>query len=337
MADDSLFKKFVHVRTGKEFDIGFLRESNYVETLGMDGPKLMMTWDDPNRYIKDVLQVRELDDVEAHLSDDWALDGMNIKLPFTVMMDPSADRFLKFNLMASPVFKLKRLADKTRIFRQRGVPEILQAFSGGLKVEAGRFPIVEDYHCIAGERPSALLRQIAHEQGAHIWLGRDGWQVKTFASLFAAAPAFEYHYGKPGAEFEVISFTRPSQQTQVQEQVVRGYTGWNDVLGRVKAPSSGPVLSKASKYAPVQFSSQNVRTLGNQPTSYRIAVDFMGYGNGFLTPGMVLKLWWHMATPDRPLDESLPDKVVIHSVAHYYSAQKYYCRVKGAVPLEPTA
>lgn len=43
MADDNLFKKFVHIRSGKEFDIGFLRESNYIETLGLDGPKLMMS------------------------------------------------------------------------------------------------------------------------------------------------------------------------------------------------------------------------------------------------------------------------------------------------------
>lgn len=335
MADDNIFKKFVHTRSGREFDVGFLKNSNYVETMGLDGPKLMMTWDDPNRYIKDVLQVREMDDVEVHLSDEFSLAGMDVKLPFTVMMDPSADRFLKFNLMASPMYKLKRLADKTRIFRQRGMAEIIQAYAGGSKVEAGRFPIVENYHCIAGERPSALLRQIGQEQGAHIWLGRKGWQAKSFAELYAAAPAYEYHYGKPGVDFEIISYSRPSQQTQIQEQVVRGFTGWNDMLGRIKAPSTGPVLSKAKQYAPSMFSSQNVQILGNQPTSYRIAVDMLCYGNGHLTAGMALKLWWHMPLQDRPLDESLPDKVVVFAVAHYYSAQKYFCRVKGAVPLEP--
>jgi len=285
MADDTLFKKFIHVRSGKEFDIGFLRESNYIETLGLDGPKLIMSWDDPNRYLKDELQIREQDEIEAHLSDDWAMDGMNVKQKFTVMVDPSADRFLKLNLMASPVFKLKTLSDKTRIFRQRGVAEIIGAVSAGFRIDAGKFPVVEDYHCIAGERPSAMLRQIAGEQGGHLWFGREGWHVKTLAALFAA----------------------------------------------------GPVLSKAHRYAPSLNASQNVRTLGNRPTSSRIAIDFQTHGNGFLTPGMVLKLWWHMATPDRPLDESLPDKVVISSVAHYYSAQKYYCRVKGAVPFEPTA
>lgn len=337
MSDDNLYRKFVHVRTGQEFDIGFLRESNYIETMDLDGPKLIMSWDDPNRYLKDELQIREGDEIEAHLSDDWSLDGMSVKQTFVVMVDPSADRYLKFNLMASPVYKLKTLADKTRIFRQRGVSEIIGAVSAGFKIDAGKFPVVEDYHCIAGERMSAMLRQIAGEQGGHIWFGRKEWHIKTLSALFAEEPAFEYHYGKPGADFQIISFTRPSQQSRIQEESVRGFSGWNDITGRVKAPSAGPILSKASKYAPILNASQNVRTLGNRPTASRIAIDFQTHGNGFLTPGMVLKLWWHMPSQGKPLDESLPDKVVISSVAHYYSAQKYYCRVKGAVPFEPTA
>ena len=120
MADDNLFKKFVHLRSGEEFDMGFLRESKYVETLGLDGPKLIMTWDDPNRYIRDELKIQAQDEVEAYLSDDWALDGMNLKQKFTVMVDPSADRFLKSNLMASPVFKLKALSDKNPHFQAKG-------------------------------------------------------------------------------------------------------------------------------------------------------------------------------------------------------------------------
>lgn len=83
-----------------------------------------------------------------------------------------------------------------------------------------------------------------------------------------------HHYGKPGADFQIISFIRPSQQSGIQEQAVRSFSGWNDVLGRVKAPSAGLVLSKVSKYAPSLNASQNVQTLGNRPTASRIAIDF---------------------------------------------------------------
>lgn len=46
---------------------------------------------------------------------------------------------------------------------------------------------------------------------------------------------------------------------------------------------------------------------------------------------MALKLWWHMPSQDKLFDESLPDQLVISSVAHYYSAQKYYCRVQVGI------
>ena len=104
-------------------------------------------------------------------------------------------------------------------------------------------------------------------------------------------------------------------------------------MGRIRVPASLPALATASGKVASALSSQAQPTLMNATQSYQIGIDFSARGNGFLTPGMALKLWWHMPMQDRPLDESLPDKVVIFSVAHYYSAQKYFCRVLGAVPL----
>jgi len=337
MADKNIFKKFTHVKSGQDFDIAYLRSSNYIETMDLDAPKLIMEWDDPGGYIKDILNLKELDEVEAHLSDDWALDGMNITQKFTVLTAKDAGPNLKINLIAKPIYKIKTIVDQTRVFRQRGVPEIIGAISGGMKVDGAGFPVVEDYHCIVGERPSATLKQLALEQGAHVWLGRESWKVKTFAKLFAQEPSFEYHYNKSDVDFQIINFTKPSHQNRIQEQHARLFTGWNSELGRIKAPSGGPVLSKAKGAFPSQFSSQNVQTLGNLPTAPQIAIDFMCHGNGFLTPGITLKLWWHQINPEAPLDESLPDKVVVFAVAHWYSAQKYYCRVKGAVAFEPTS
>lgn len=328
MADKNIFKKFVHVNSGQEFDIAYLRESNYVETMALDGPKLMMEWDDGKRYIRDILKLKELDEVEAHLSDDWALDGLNVVQKFTVLTSKDAGPFLKINLIAQPMYKVKVVADKSRIFRQRGIPEIVKAVTGE-KVDGSGFPVVENYHLLDGERPSEMFKQMATEHGAHIWRARDCWKVKKFADLFSQGPSFEYHYNKEDEDFQITNFTRPSHQNRLQEQQVRKFSGWDEVDGRIKASSKGksPFASK--------YSSQKRFTLNNLPISHKIAIDFMCYGNGFLTPGMVLKLWWHLGISDNPLDESLPDKIVIFAVAHYYSAQKYYCRLKGGVPFEP--
>ena len=83
-----------------------------------------------------------------------------------------------------------------------------------MKVDGAGFPVVEDYHFLVGERSSATFKQIATEQGVHIWLAREGWKVKAFAKLFAQEPAFEYHYNKMDMDFQIINFTKPSQQNR---------------------------------------------------------------------------------------------------------------------------
>ena len=65
------------------------------------------------------------------------------------------------------------------------------------------------------------------------------------------------------------------------------------------------------------------------------AFYFIALGNMSVTAGQAAKLVWHTPDPANPINEGLPDKVVVEGVAHWYSGQKYYCRIKGAVALEP--
>ena len=72
----------------------------------------------------------------------------------------------------------------------------------------------------------------------------------------------------------------------------------------------GQFFQKAKGAFPSKTATQNVQTLSNLPTAYKIAIDFMCRGNGFLTPGITLKLVWHQLNPEAPINEALPDKVV---------------------------
>lgn len=329
----NLFRKIVHKRTGEAFELSYTQEANFVETLGLDGPKLMLRFTDPYGYLKDRLQVRELDELEVTLSDFFGADGIDEQLSFTILSCPESEQFISYNLIATPAFQLKQMADRTRIFRQRSIGDIIGALAPGLAKKTESFPVVENYHCIAGERPSALMRQYVTEQGAEAWIGRGTFNVKRFKTLMEAAPAFEYHHGKVDEQYTISSYSVHSAQAPLQEAYIRSYTGWNDDRGRIRSPLSG-VLAQARKMPPVITQSQHMPTLGSSPIASRIAVDFLCQGNGFLTAGMTLKLWWHQVDPERPLNEALPDKVVIQAVAHYFVSQTYTCRVRGAVPLE---
>lgn len=338
MRNVCFFRKIVHETSGQEIDPGFLLEGTYIETIDLDGPKLMLTFMDHGSYIKNTLKVKEYDEISVHFADDWCEDGISEKETFVVLTHkPRPDGTIAQNLLAKPVFEMKRPASKTRIFSQRGVSEIVAAYAGGLKQDLGQFPVVENYHCINGERPTTMLKQVAEEQGAHAWVARGAFHMQPFAAMFGKAPEMTYHHGTLNSERSIIEFRQPSQQLGMQEKHVRSFTGWNEDLGRVKSPGGNPVLAKAGAVPPSISASPSIYTLNNMLMRKKTAIDFTTLGDLKLTAGATLKLVWHRPDPENPIDEGLPEKVVVESVGHWYSSQKYYCRVKGAVPLEPTA
>lgn len=331
-----IFSRIHHKRSGEDLELAYLKEGTYVESTQLDGPKLVLCFADPENYIKAHVQIREYDEFLVSFGDSYRENGVSEQDSFTVLTcTPQQDGTVKINLMASIVYSMKKIADKTRVFAQRGIPEILQAFSGGARLDVGKFPVVENYHNIAGERPSALLRQIAAEHGAHIWYARGTLSMHRFEELFAREPVMTFHWGTIKDENGIVRYTRPSAQLKAQEEAVRTFTGWNEVTGRVKTSPDSPMLSRASSKPATITGSSNTFVLGNGPVATRTAIDFVALGNMSVTAGQSIKIMWHMPDPANPINEGLPDRVVVEGVAHWYSGQRYYCRVKGAVALEP--
>ncbi len=58
-----------------------------------------------------------------------------------------------------------------------------------------------------------LSSKLQLNRGAYLAC-KGGWKVKAFAKLFAQEPAFEYHYNKMDMDFQIINFTKPSQQNR---------------------------------------------------------------------------------------------------------------------------
>lgn len=161
-----IFTKIVHVASGKEIDPGLLQEGTYIEALSLDSPKLMLVLRDHGSYLQNQLRLQEFDELSVSLGDTWREDGVSSQETFVVLTSrPMPDGTVRLNCLAKPVFDMKKIADRTRVFTQRGVQEIAAAFAGGLKRSIGQFAVVENYHCIAGERPTTMLRQLAEEQG----------------------------------------------------------------------------------------------------------------------------------------------------------------------------
>jgi len=62
-------------------------------------------------------------------------------------------------------------------------------------------------------------------------------------------------------------------------------------------------------------------------------VDWVGNGSGAVRPGIAIAVKWNQDRMDSPLNESLPEKIIVGTASHYYTEQKYLTRVKGILPI----
>ncbi|HOH29114.1 MAG TPA: hypothetical protein PLC40_05535, partial [Candidatus Hydrogenedentes bacterium] len=131
-----------------------------------------------------------------------------------------------------------------------------------------------------------------------------------------------YEHDNLQAGNQIIHFTRLNAKSLIKDRVERNIIGWDIVKGLVK---SGKKTTKPPEIVSV-FNTKTMNSLIEIPFP---AIDFTALGNGALMPGMPIAIKWNMGKTDAPIDESLPAKVVVGTVAHYYSAQKYFMRVKG--------
>ena len=323
--EDYLLQKVTLFKNGAEagiFDLSFLKEVTFVETIDLSGPRLMMTFDDTHSIIRDEMKVKERDVLEIRIADVWERDGIDQTIQFVIWTMPNAGNMITLNCMQRNVDALKQPAKEAILFTRKPTETILKRLAPGLKYDVGSFPVLEDYHLLPGERPTRLFRQMAKEKGGLCFYRRGTLVFKKLAELAKKEVKHTYEHDNPIAKNQIIHFTRSNAKSVIKDKVERSIVGWDMVKGIVK---SGKKTTKPPEFVSVS----------NQPTMNGLlempypSVDFTVLGSGALMPGMPISLKWNIGKIDAPIDESLPAKVVIGTISHFYSAQKYYCRIKG--------
>ena len=307
------------------FDLSFLKEATFVESIDLSGPRLVMTFDDQHSIIRDYFKTQERDVIEVRLSDIWLRDGFDKTIQFVIWTMPVSGNMVTLNCMQRNVDALKRPARDTIIFTRKTADIVLRRLAPGLRYDIGAYPATEDYHLLPGERPTRLLRQIAAEKGCLCFWKRGTLVFKKLTELLKNAAAHTYEHGEPNVNDQIIKFARPNARSVIADRIDRNVIGWDMVNGVVRS-------AKKTTKPPEWVSVFRPVTLSNLLAVPYPAIDILVKGNGALTPGEALALKWHMDKIDAPIDESLPVKVVIGTVAHYYAGQKYYCEVKGVLP-----
>lgn len=314
-------------------DLAFLTKSVFVETLDLSGPRLMLEFNDRHSLIRNRLGVKPNDLIRVvfAITDDWFLPGISNTLYFKILSMPVLPGdILKINCIQSDVANLKVPAKESQAFIDVSPETILSYyFPNATNFDVDTFP-VHSFHVIAGERPSLMLRQMARELGAAIWNQRG---IICFKDLLKIAdstqnePNHIFAWKNTGAgENQIAHYSTPRSEDLISDILVRNSIGWSMTEG---------MISSVLTDAPPEFVSIDRQDILNNLSKVLCpSVDFTAAGNVEITSGLMLNVQWNLDQIDSPLDESLPEDVLVGTVAHYYGSNKYWIRVKG-VDLAP--
>lgn len=328
--DDILLSRVTLLsETGSElgdFDLSFLVEMTLTETIDVSGPRFVLVMDDPMGYLADDLQARENCLLRVSFSSHW-YEGQEIDLTMTfrILTMPRRGRALVFNCLEKEIHTSKQPAKTTTVLRNLPMATMIKRLVPALPVDAGKVPVWMDYHVLPGTRPSKTLRQMCHEMQAACFNQRGTMVFKTWAEMLKQPVSLTYHRTPPPeekAQGEIYKYSVAGCSSIVKDRTERNYTSWNTTKGVVTTGQVG-------EFPPEWVSPPLPLVLDNMLSVPVPTLDLIVVGNGLLRAGIMLELKWHTDEADRPVDESLPDRVLVSVVSHYYSNGKYLARIKG--------
>lgn len=305
----------------EELDLSFLVEATFIETTSLDGPKLIIKYDDKEKYVRDDLAIQERSILTAVLSDPVNVDVLNWETEWVVMTMPADEGTITFNLMLKALDDLKRPAANARFFVQETAKSVLSNLTS-LPLDVGTFPLRLDFHLLPAQRPSRLIRQMAKELGALVFIRRGTLVFRTVEELLSRPPSYVYHYNDTRQEYQIAQYALPNDRSLIDDLTHRRFVGWDD--------QKGMVYSRIYSSSPVEHTGVTSKVVLDNLSKIPVPVfDAYMFGNGGLVAGDCLGVVWNRSDLERPIDESLPERVVIGLVAHSYKNRKYYCRIKG--------
>jgi len=307
---------------GQPLDLGMFQRLSYVETLDLSGPRLLLEADDVERTLRDDFGVREGAIIAAQIDDSEMGGTLDVSEAFVIKsVDSDARNRLSIQCLAAPVDALKAPAEGPLFQALKSPGQILGAATG-LALDMGDFPLVDAWHLLPGERTSKKLRTLGRELGAAVWYSRGRLHCHPLRRLWAGAPVATLHYAdrrQPEPD-QIRDWALTYRKDVVNDRIRRGYGGWS--------MTEGP-LGGGGRYEATQYHQR--ATLDNLNLATVPAIDLLLDGQGRFAPGQRLALKFHRSVQGRPFDESVPEHVMIASMACQQRKDSYQTRIKGVI------
>lgn len=312
---------------GEDLDLSWIKRVTFVETLDLSGPQFVACLDDSQYILREDVGLSVGDTLSVSLADPYHTDQMAYDDDFVVLsVESGPGATIVLSCLQKGVYESKRPAAQAQLFAGKGAQTILGQVLPGVDLSVGDFPVVEDYHLLAGMRRSRMVRQLARELGAVAFMQRGELVFRSPADLFEADSLAEYHANDRRQPNQINYHKYTGNSGVMIDEGRRSYQGWSLTQGLLKAGA-------LADSAPECTGLTSKVSLDGMASMVAPCLELEVAGNGGIKAGDALSLVWNRQDLDSPIIETLPDKILVGRVAHTYSAQKYLSRITGVLPV----
>lgn len=311
----------------EELDLGFIVEASYIERTDIVGPLLILRFNDSERLIREHFKIKAESLLYVALGDPVGRDFMHESERFTVQSIKMSADVLTLNCVQSDAYQLLAQAAKARFFVGDSAVSVIKKLmnSAALDYQSSQDAVIESYHLLPQQRPFDLIRQITRETGRLAFITRGKLYFKTFAEMQEEGlkRPLQYHHNDTRQDNQIIGYRLFDGAWKAKDLTKRNYVAFDMEKG---------VISSGDSKAPTVFlgaaSKTTLKAISNIPVP---VIEFIAEGNSELSAGKVCNIKWNKLQTESPIDESLPENILIGSVTHYSRANRYQCKVAGLV------
>lgn len=319
MSDQLFIQQITY--NGKDLPLELLKSSTLTYSVNSLSPYLVLKFLNPHNTFLEDFELREKGEIKVRTMDYFSDSDEGIIQDFVICDIPphKNNAFLIVECLEKSAYELTRTDIK--IFNDKPVEYILKALAPDMKIDCGSFPGKQTYH-LPNKKRFTLIRRMARELGAVVFT-HDGTIVfKSKKDLLRQSDLAEYEYRNEYTQYR-IHRPRLLNRSYITDEQKRHYIGWHIENGWIKSTENADY--------PIQMVSCNeVGKLNNLNQKLEPAVLFRTLGEGKLKIGSPIKLTWHTGIPERSVDESYPDRVLISDIV-FFSKFNFTCDVCGSI------
>ncbi|MDC5753606.1 hypothetical protein [Vibrio europaeus] len=312
---------------GQEIDKTVLVSCAYIESLDLSSPCIITSFKDDRGDLRDDLKLGEGAIIDLEFGDVDGRGRAMFQESFVISDAPIRNNVIHAEGFSKAINALKQPAVKPKFLVDKPVETILATLceGTGLAIQCS-VSGVGTYHLNYDMTPSRLIRNIARDFGAAVWVSRGVLYFRPYEELMSQAPAYKVGLNAKDVDIDITKHEVVKNQKQFERVAQKNFFSWSIDKG-MQASVTNADKSKV-------LVTTNQSQLNNLSKYAQPLLVLECYGISDLQPSNMLDFILVRLSNDESLDESLPNRMFITRITHYTQGERYLINAEVGVSNE---